>query len=276
MKRFFMLLAIVLASVPLCAANAKGKNVETSQTISFKISANTFTIVPKAGWKLQEQQSIPEQFEVVLIHGPKDVFSLQLNFICDTSDPAKLDTPEKMKEFLKESTVKFYMDSLEKEKKEGIYCRDFTAAGRFGYVTRFTDKKYQGDTPVPPEEWRYLTVGAFRLSNNSMMVFTLLTNTIDDKDYVELLEYIGSFTFSEEGEKGWKVADAREAYKIAATEFAKKYPEDSLQRQMPYSVRRDGTKWIVTGNMWHLTPGGCAYAEIDGPTGKILKLTHYK
>ena len=275
MKSILLALAII-ASVPLYAAKEKALDTPPAQ-ISYRISVDDmFTVIPKKGWKLYPKQELILRFGCVLIRGPKDVFSLQLNFICDTPDLAKFDTPEKMQEIQKGSCVQFYAGSVERQMKIKYYSRKFTPAGRFGYVARFTDKKYQGNTPVPPEEWKYITVGICRLSKDSVLGFSLLTNSIDDPAYVDLLDYIGAFVIPEPGEKGWKVADAAQAYKIAATKFAKRYQADSLLTQMPYSVKRDGTKWIVDGNMWELMPGGCAHAEIDGPSGKILKIVHYK
>lgn len=270
MKNILFILAIA-ATVPLYAA--KGKLPEAPQQVTYKISDNdTFTVTAQPGWKLEPQAEMPMRFGAVRLTGPKDVFSLQLNFIRDTADLAKFDTPEKLLEIQEDSSMRPYVESLERQKKIPYHNRSFTPAGRFGYVTRSTDKK----SPLPAGEWKYLTIGLCRLSNDSVMAFTLLTNSLDDQEYVKLLDYIASFIVPEPGEKGWKVADAAEANKIASAEFAKRYPESDLLPQRPYSVKREGTKWIVDGNMWILRLGGCAHAEIDGPSGKILEVIHFE
>lgn len=270
MKNILLALTIA-AAVPLYAE--KGKLPEAPRQVTYKISDNdTFTVTAEPGWKLESQHEEPMHFGSVRLTGPDNALSFQLTFIRDTADMGKFNTPEKLLEFQEDSSMRQYVKSLERKKKIPYHNRSFTPAGRFGYVTRSTDKK----SPLPVGEWMYATMGFCRVSNDSVMGFVLLTNSLDDQEYVKILDYIASFIVPEPGEKGWKVADAAEANKIASAEFAKRYPESDLLTQRPYSVKREGTKWIVDGNMWNLTKGGCAHAEIDGPSGKILEVGHYK
>ncbi len=273
MKKSLYWLCMLMALLPVSAAE---KTLVYPQKLSYMMSLDeTFEVVPKPGWTMHPQRELELRFGSVLIRGPEDRFSLQLNFICDTKDLAKYDTPEKLKRVFQRSMVQFFNESLEKEQKLRVQVRPFTPAGRFGFAMRITDKKYAESEP-PAEEWKYLTGGALRIGEDSVLVFTLMTNTVDDQAYLDLLDYAASFAIPEKGEKGWKAATAADAYKIAAEEFAKCYPADSLNRQKPYSVTRGGDKWSVRGNMWLLTPGGVAMAEIDGATGKILTVTHGK
>lgn len=255
---------------------ADEKTVVYPQKLSYEMSLDeTFEVVPKPGWTMYPQKELALRFGSVLIRGPKDEFSMQLNFICDTKNLAKYDTPEKMKRIFQKTMVPFFNESLEKQNKVRVQVRPFSPFGRFGFAMRISDKKY-ADSEPPADEWKYLTSGAFRAGNDSVLMFSLMTNTVDDQAYLDLLDYIAAFAIPEKGDNGWKVASAAEAYKIAEQEFAKRYSPESLMTQKPYSVSREGGKWRVWGNMWVLHPGGVAMAEIDGATGEVLSVTHGK
>lgn len=252
------------------------KTVVYPGKISYRISMDdTFEVIPKPGWTMYPLKELSLRLGIVRIHGKNDEFSLQLNFVCDTPDLSRLNTPDKMKYSLNRRTQQFFMESLERVRKEHIMVRSFAPFGRFGFAVRFTDRKYADEKPTAGE-WKYLTCGLFRLSEDSVLLFTLMTNTIDDASYVSLLDYIAAFQHPEIGEKNWKVANGKQAAEIASAEFAKKYPAESLLRQRPYTVVLRNGKWLVHGNMWWLYPGGVAEAEIDGATGKVLRITHGK
>lgn len=267
---FFCVLAVCF----WCSADEK--TMSYPQKLSYTLSLDeTFEVIPKPGWTMYPQREMALRCGNVLIRGPKDVFSLQLNFICDTKDLARFDTPDKMKRVFQKTMLPLFNESLEKQKRLRVQVRPFTPKGRYGYAMRITDKKYENSQP-PLDEWKYLTSGLFRIGDDSVLMFSLMTNTVDDAQYLELLDYVAAFAIPEKGDKGWKVQTAIDAYKIADAEFTKRYPAESLRSQKPYSVAKKGNKWIVWGNMWILSPGGVATAEIDGATGEILSITHGK
>ena len=43
-------------------------------------------------------------------------------------------------------------------------------------------------------------------------------------EYAGLLDFVASLAIPEQGEAGWKVASAADAYRIAEAEFARRYP----------------------------------------------------
>ncbi len=273
MKFFFvfgMVLTLsVLAGLP---AAENEKTVVWPEKISYQISmSDTFEVVPKPGWTMYPQKELPLRFGEVLIRGKDDSFSLELIFICDTDDLAELNTPDKMKRILEHTAMQYFNTSLEKARNDRVLIRPFAPGGRYGFAVRFTDKKYVESAP-PKEEWKYLTCGIFRLSKDSALMFTLLANSVDNAEYLELLDYIASFGRPESGEGNWKIVDGKQAAEIAAAEFPKIYSADALLTQRPYTVVRKGNQWLVHGNMWVWHPGDVAEIEIDGASGKILKL----
>lgn len=273
MKRWICSLILLLTGI---VSGAAEEEITYLRKLSCQISVEeTFEVVPRPGWTVYPQRELALRFWSLLIRGPEDRFSLQLNFFCDTKDLARFDTPEKMRRALRHTMAPLLPGALETLRKSPAALRTFAPRGRFGFAMRITDAKYANRTP-PAEEWKFLTSGIFRCGRDSALLFTLMTNSIDDAEYAGLLDFVASLAIPEQGEAGWKVASAADAYRIAEAEFARRYPGNSLAAQRPYSVERKGTRWIVTGNMWRLSPGGVARAEIDGESGKVLLVTHGK
>lgn len=273
--KFLMRILILFLLTELSFAGEPEKTIVFPGQISYEMSLkDTFTVIPEPGWTLQPGRYLALRFGEVLIRGNNDSFSLQLNFFCDTPDLAKFDSPEKQKRFLNRSNAAIFRESLEKERKLRVQVRPFAPFGRYGYAVRFTDRRYAAEVPSKGE-WKYLTAGILRLSPDSVLSFSLLTNSVDNEAYLKLLDYIAAFTTPEKGDEGWTI-DGAAANRIATEEFAKRYPEESLAPQRPYTVVREGKNWLVHGNQWILRPGGVAEAEIDGATGKVLRVSHGK
>lgn len=216
-------------------------------------------------------QSMALRSGFVLIRGPQDVFSLQLQFLCDTKDLARYDTPAKLRQKLLQS-MKPVLDQLGKgqDRAGEAFLRSFTPRGRFGYVMRVVDPKYLHCAP-PPEEWKYMTSGSFRIGNDSVLLFLLLTNTVDDAEYCSLLDYVADFAIPEQGSSEWKVKTAKEAYQIAETEFAKRYPVQSINKYKPFSIKRLNKEWIVSCEGWEKSSDpDMIPLHMDGTTGRIL------
>lgn len=167
----------------------------------------------------------------------------------------------------------FNKESAEVRQGLRMWFRPFSPVGRYGISLRFTDWRYKNSTP-PNGEWQYLTAGILRLSEDSALMFTLLTNSVDDEDYHKLLDYITAFAIPEKGNPGWKVADGAVANRVASKAFSEHYPAESLVHQRPYSVVLKGTKWLVHGNLWGQHLDGVAEAEIDGTSGQVLRISH--
>lgn len=268
MKNFLCLSWILLICFLGIAAEV------SHQKLSFQVSEReTFEVVPKPGWKMiypVHEFGMDNNNNVAFL-GPHDTFNLTLTFYCVTKDSAKYDTEEKMKqEFMRFAGI-YYDKSLEKQNKIRAHVRRFMPSGRLGCVVRFTDPEY-AENKSPVGEQKYWTIGMFRLGQDSVLTFFLATNSIDDRAYCDLLNYIAAFAIPEKGKKGWKAATAIDAYKIAEWEFDKHYPVKLLNKQKPYSVILEKDKWIVWGSPWSPSFDGIVKAEIDGVTGKVLSI----
>lgn len=281
MKKFFVsLLVAFCGAVSLLAAEVAcvSRDVVFSTTPTDK-----FHVVVKPGWNL----SMPtgdgigvDGEKYIIISEAKGAFELHLYFCVDVEQNF---TPEAMKSFMHKKLAGPWEDSMEKIEEEkffkknipvekGLFMRRFSPAGRYGFAVRLTAvKKWQDMTS---EKWKYYTSGICRATEDTVLIFVLATRTADDAQYVELLDYIGSLQIPEPGEPGWKVADGAAAAEIAHAEFSRIYGD--LFRQRPYTVSRKNGKWIIEGNMWWWMAGGNAHMELDGATGKILKITHYR
>ena len=224
MKRWICSLILLLTGI---VSGAAEEEITYPRKLSCQISVEeTFEVVPRPGWTVYPQRELALRFWSLLVRGPEDRFSLQLNFFCDTKDLSRFDTPEKMRRIFRKTMAPMLAESLETQRKILVAMRTFAPRGRFGYAMRITDARYAEKLP-PQEEWKFLTSGLFRVGKDSALMFTLLTNSVDDAEYAELLDYIASLAIPERGESGWKVPTAADAYRIAEAEFARRYPAEN-------------------------------------------------
>jgi hypothetical protein len=114
---------------------------------------------------------------------------MMLYFKCDTPDLAAFDTPEKIAESILESSKQYLPHIVEKE----ITLQPVPVKNTFGYFTIMTDAELVQKTQIPPDEYKYLTRGMVRLSKDSVLGFSLMTNDVTTSDYNKLMEYIYHF-----------------------------------------------------------------------------------
>jgi hypothetical protein len=117
-------------------------------------------------------------------------FSLMLYFKCDTPDLAQFDSSEKIEKSVRKSSETYLTDTIEKQ----IEIKKLNVKGWYGCYTILTDKQLATVTTVPRGEFKYITRGMIRLSPDSALGFSLMTNTLDTPQYKELLDYIYGFT----------------------------------------------------------------------------------
>ena len=87
MKRWICSLILLLTGI---GAGAAEKGIAYPRKLSCRISVEeTFEVVPRPGWTVYPQKELALRFWNMLIRGPEDRFSLQLNFFCDTKDLAR-------------------------------------------------------------------------------------------------------------------------------------------------------------------------------------------
>ena len=118
-----------------------------------------------------------------------DTFSLMLYFKCDTPDLAQFDSPAKIERTVKASSEKYLSGAVEKT----IKLKKLAPNGRYGYYTVLTDASLAGNTKLEPGEFKYIIRGMIRLSEDSALAFSLMTNDLGSAEHKELVEYILSF-----------------------------------------------------------------------------------
>lgn len=151
---------------------------------------DTFTVSTPKAWTLQVVRATAmRQTDVKVTPKIGGAFSLILYFKRDTADVALFDTPEKMKEFVIRSAQRYLISSVEKE----IRLQPINHRGRYGFYTVLTDAVLADLPTVPEGKFKFATRGMVRLSTDSALGFSLMTNEVNTKEYRELMDYVLSF-----------------------------------------------------------------------------------
>ena len=236
----------------------------------------SFIVKLKPGWRVFRRRSVDLCCEDFLIKGPNNSFNLTMQFCYEDPEHLQYDTPEKQWKALKELTASLYAESYEKAQGTPHLPRSFAPAGRSGCAVRLTANRWVGKTPPPEEpEGKFVTCALFRIGENSALFFQLWTNRVDDAAYHELLDLIVALCIPERGDPAWELSNALKAQEAAKREFPKHYPEAELDAMRPYTVKRTEKGWIVSGVRWD-RKGGTVEMELDGATGKVLKVRRGK
>jgi hypothetical protein len=64
----------------------------------------------------------------------------------------------------------------------------------FGYYTVITDAKWVDVQHVPEGEYKYMTRGMYRTSDDTALGFSIMSNDVTSDEYKGLLSYVYSFT----------------------------------------------------------------------------------
>ena len=113
MKRWICSLILLLTGI---VSGAAEEEITYPRKLSCQISVEeTFEVVPRPGWTVYPQRELALRFWSLLIRGPEDRFSLQLNFFCDTKDLARFDTPEKIDRAVLRGSVRLDRDATGKK-----------------------------------------------------------------------------------------------------------------------------------------------------------------
>lgn len=177
-------LSLVLAclvSVPAWAGAAK----------EFRMTANdVFAVSETDDMRVEVQKEEAQRFADVLLTSKRGYpFSMMLYFKRDTPDIAQFDSAEKIARSVRTSSEKYLSGSVEKK----IELQSVAAKDSYGSLTVLTDAKLAGKATPPEGEFRYLTRGMVRLSKDSALGFSLMTNDVKSADYQKLLGYVYAF-----------------------------------------------------------------------------------
>jgi hypothetical protein len=151
---------------------------------------DAFTVQDTDKWAVSVQRSMDLRLADVLVEPKRGTsFSLLLYFKCDTKDLAQYDTPEKMRIAVLASSEEYLGASVEKEVK----LEEISNKGWYGFRTKFTDAALLNKKPVPEGQFLYIIRGMIRLSEDSALGFSLMTNNPDSPETKDIEKYVYSF-----------------------------------------------------------------------------------
>jgi hypothetical protein len=186
MRTLHRLLFLAVLVVPSLAWAEKPIEVMTSLDDIFRIAEND-------QWNVKVERELQLRFADVHINQKQGYpFSLMLYFKADTPDLAQFNSPEKMERSVRISSAKYLPEIVEKQ----ITLRKVPVVSTYGFVTVLTDAKVAQKSSTGPGEFKYLTRGMVRLSKDSALGFSLMTNDTTSNNYQKLLEYVYSFVKS--------------------------------------------------------------------------------
>jgi hypothetical protein len=181
MKHLFAILVVLM---PL-AARAEEKKHELTMSV-----ADQFTVAETEKWSVAVEKELLLRFANVKVL-PKNGsgFSLMLYFKCDTPDLAQFDSRAKIERAVRVSSEKYLPGAVEKK----IELKKLDAGGWYGCYTVITDAELAGKKEISKGEFKYITRGMIRLSKDSALAFSLMSNDLDGPEYKEVFKYILSF-----------------------------------------------------------------------------------
>ncbi len=178
------LLAVIAVLLPLALRGAE-KQHELMMSMDDK-----FTVAETEKWSVTVEKQLDLRLADVRIEPKNDKsFSLMLYFKCDTPDLAQFDSPAKIERSVQSSSEKYLSETVEKT----IELKKVDTNGWYGYYTILTDAKLAPLAKIPKGKFKYITRGMVRLSQDSALGFSLMSNDLDSPLYKELFNYILSF-----------------------------------------------------------------------------------
>jgi len=141
-------------------------------------------------WNVKVERELQLRFTDVRVDDKLGYpFSLMLYFKADTPDLAQFDTPAKMERAVRTSSEKYLPGIIEKT----ITLQRTPLSSTYGFYTVLTDAEVAKKAKPDVREFKYLTRGMIRLSKDSALGFSLMSNDVDSAEYRRLLEYVYSF-----------------------------------------------------------------------------------
>lgn len=181
-KLIALLLSILLAFASIAAA---GNVHELKMSLD-----DTFRVAETKDWNVEIERMLTLRFADVKITPKRGYdFSMMLYFKCDTKDLAQFDTPDKIARSVRKSSEKYLSSTVEKK----VSLQTIPVKGTYGYYTILTDAEVAGKKNLAPGEFKYLTRGMVRLSKDSALGFSVMTNDINSADYKKLINYVYGF-----------------------------------------------------------------------------------
>jgi hypothetical protein len=184
--RTFLLSAALSLVLTLAASNiCYAKDYQLQMSLS-----DIFHVKDTPGWKVSVEKFLPIRLADVKITPLQGYdFDMMLYFKCDTKDLALFDTPEKIASSIQVSSQKYLPHIVEKK----ILLQPVPIKSTYGYYTIMTDVEVAAK-PVPDQgEYKYMTRGMVRLSSDSVLGFSIMSNDVNSVGYKKLLDYVFGF-----------------------------------------------------------------------------------
>ncbi len=180
MKTHILLLLLLLISTPCL-----------SKEFKFLISlGDEYVIQETNDIKIEVERELILRFaDVKVTPRNDDSFNMMLYFKCDTEDLSQFDNPTKIQNSVIRSSRKYLPYVIEKDVK----LVNIDWKGQYGSYCILTDSTLASAKTIPPKQFKYLTRGMVRLSKDSVLGFSLMTNEINSGKHDELLSYIQGF-----------------------------------------------------------------------------------
>jgi hypothetical protein len=160
-------------------------------TPEFQMSTDdVFRVVGKDQWRIDVEKELTLRFAEVRITSISGYpFNMMLYFKCDTPDLQKFDTAEKIAHAVRSSSEAYLPHILEKQ----IKLKSISIKSKFGFLTVLTDAEVAQKATPMPDEFKYLTRGMVRLSKDSVLGFSIMSNDTESSEYKQLLDYVYAF-----------------------------------------------------------------------------------
>lgn len=182
MKKLILAIIIAFLGTTLCQGSECLYQIRTSLR-------DTFCIEQNEKWVIEVEKLLTLRFADVRITPKDSSFSLILYFKADTPDLAQFDTPEKNKKIYYQVFAEIF--TLCSRKRDRIRKVRFQ---QFLWFCQHSHRQRIGKSEQTKKgEFVYLSRGMVRLSEDSVLGFSLMTNELNTKNYNELTDYILDF-----------------------------------------------------------------------------------
>jgi hypothetical protein len=186
--------AIVLALVVICGGDAhavEGHKIRMSLDDIFIIAVPT-------SWNFKIEKELTLRFANINITPKRgEDFNMMLYFKCDTPDLSQFDTPEKIRKSVESSSQQYLPGIIGKK----IVLQRVPIKRTYGFFTVLTDEDVAKKAVPAAGEFKYMTRGMVRLSKDSVLGFSIMSNSTGSKTYKSLLDYVYSFVNPEAGKR---------------------------------------------------------------------------
>lgn len=143
-----------------------------------------FTVKVPDEWNLKKKEYVKNKSAILFADAKDSSFSLTMYF-------DRAGTMLNSEEKLKKAIIIMAEDVLPRVAEDSVTVKPMELEKSYGFYATFTDKKELD--PSDPTQFKYMTRGFIRLSDDSVLGFMMLTHKLDDDLHKELMEYLAEF-----------------------------------------------------------------------------------